>query len=130
MRLRNVASTLAATSLLTGALIGLAAPAQAALSECDQGNACIWQHKNYDDLENEYAYHMPAYNNGSSIHNNGFCGNLSIAYYFDASNYSGPSIAMYCPGSGRQNQDPFLENNAHPNGGNWNDKISSASFGN
>jgi hypothetical protein len=130
MRIKGIARSFAIGSFVTAGLISVAGPAQATIGECDRGHACIWKHESYSDLDHEFAYHTPANGEGTSIANNGYCGNLSVAYYFDSGDYSGSSIALYCPGSGKQSQDPNLVNGIVGNGYNWSDRISSASFGN
>lgn len=131
MHIRPAASALFASAMIALGLAATAMPAQAALSQCARGHACIWNYDNYDSLTDDFQYNRVASRNGNSLMNNGYCGNLSTAYFFDNETYNSRySLVMYCPGRGLQSQDPYLTNNAHPLGGNWNNRIGSGSFGN
>jgi Peptidase inhibitor family I36 len=136
MRLKNVLKSVAVTSVMAAAVVGVASPANAAYTNCGRSYACMWQNADYPNSPQAYfGYHMSLgwsglNNDVSSVVNNGYSGNLSIARFFDGANYDGASIAMYDPSSGRQSRDPNLTNGTNYTTSNWNDRISSGSFTN
>ncbi|MEE1753369.1 peptidase inhibitor family I36 protein [Streptomyces sp. SP18CS02] len=70
---KTIASAVAATGLIAGSLL-LAAPAQAAPSDCASGNFCMWTDYNNVGQYRAYSYHKdpvpaPLNNNDRSSYN-------------------------------------------------------------
>jgi hypothetical protein len=130
MGMKRLVKTFAVGSVLAAGIVGVATPAQAALADCDRGSACVWRDNNYGGvLQEEFAYHAPSNDTGSSIDNNGYCGYLSVAYFYDRGDYQGDYRRLTCYGYG-QSRDPYLTNGVDEDTRFFDNKISSASFGN
>lgn len=133
MRLRKLFTGAAATIALSSGTVIFGGSASAAYTDCGVGYACLWQDTSYPGNPQSYfAYNIDYYGSffndeASSISNNGYCGYLGTARFYEHSNYTGASIDMVCPGTG-QSRDPQLSNGTNSTSSNWNDRISSARF--
>lgn len=135
--LKKKMATVALGSIVTAGVLGLATPAQASTSQCGRGYACMWHDTTYGGSYYGIQYSVSftaavsSFNDEtSSIMNNGYSGNLSKAYFYDAGNFQGDNRVLYDPAAGRQYLDPYLGNGTDANNAPFNDVISSASFGN
>jgi hypothetical protein len=134
LRNKKLASVLVGGAL-AASVLGVASPAQAGTGDCGRGYACMWQDTSYSGayykIQYNISFNLNTFNNTtSSIMNNGYSGNLSKAYFYDASNYTGTFRRIYDPASGKQYIDPYLGNGVEEDTRAFNDVTSSASFGN
>lgn len=133
MQSKRLAATLVMGSALSVSLIGLAAPANAALSQCGKGLGCMWTEPTYGSDFSGFGSNLnlnESRNRISSVANMGYAGAYDVARFYDGLNYEGPNIAMYEPLDGRQSRDPDLRNGIVGNGESWDNRIESGAFRN
>lgn len=134
MRLKRLAATVPIGLAMAAGLVGLAAPANAAYSDCNRGWACMWNGNDYPGQPGGGTqYGIPQFSSGfdnvtDSIVNNGYAGALSLACFYQFSNYQGDVICLDDPASGTQWRDPNLSNGIDANAAPFANKISSLRF--
>lgn len=98
---RRIGAVVASAALLAAGLLGIAPPAQAAVSDCGSGAACVWSGYGYGvDGFWGWTSWQRCYDNfeggnlsndkGSSFYNNG---NAQTAYIYQYANASGPRVS-------------------------------------
>lgn len=134
MGIRGAVRSSAAVSVAIGAAfattVALAGPANASLSECGTGRACLWYEQNYSGgLKASVVGSLPAVAaNTSSAANFGTCGSYSTARYYEDQNYQNRNFILLCPGSGDQYLDPNLSNGTNRTTANWENRVESLRF--
>ncbi|MDM7888108.1 peptidase inhibitor family I36 protein [Curtobacterium sp. RHCJP20] len=126
MKFTRTISAAAIVVGIAGAGVMMAAPANAAASDCPSGAACAWITSNFAGTELGFQQSIKDYtpygynDNISSVYNNG---NASTVRFYKDANYKGQSFALAIKtGDGNLNNDDGLA----PTG--FNDKISSGRF--
>jgi hypothetical protein len=141
MSLKSLVAVGAATALASAGLVLVPATAQASISQCTPGNACLWGENNYSGCFVQYSSDKNSFgswatcgasaNNGAnSVKNYGRSCNV---VFFDATGRTGPGIRFDKTTQGNY-QDPKLSNGGGVGYGgntarqNWENRISSLDF--